>query len=54
MSEQHENEPAGAAHGTPADPPPSEEELDIEGPNESAPGHNPDETGDGEDPPPAA
>lgn len=36
----------GVEHGSPADPPPTEEELDLEGPNESAPGHNPEDDDD--------
>jgi hypothetical protein len=39
MTETPEHEPAEV---------PSEEELEVEGPNESAPGHNPDEDADDE------
>jgi hypothetical protein len=28
---------------------PSDEQLDVEGPNESAPGHQPDDAGDAQD-----
>ncbi|MBA3421104.1 MAG: hypothetical protein H0U12_04310 [Thermoleophilaceae bacterium] len=44
MSETPEHEPAPSDESDPANP--HSEDLDIEGPNESAPGHEPTEHGD--------
>ncbi len=53
MSEtyEHEFDPTDDDEGIPTD-----EDLDVEGPNESAPGHHPDgdESNEAADPPPVA
>ena len=48
-----ERDPERSPDPQPAEPPPTSEELEVEGPNESAPGHNP-PPGDEDDGPAAA